>query len=270
MSTAALALRDSRTMLRRVLLHARRYPSLSLSVLIMPVTMLLLFTFAFGGALGAGLTGGSGPGSAAGSGVDYIDYIAPGIMLMAATAGSLSVAVGVCVDMTGGIVNRFRTMSISRTAFLTGHVVGAVLQTMAGVVLVTVVAVLIGFRPDASPLEWLAALGLLTLVALALAWLSAGFGLVARTVESASNMPMPLQFLPFLGSAVVTPETMPAGLRWFAEHQPFTPVIETLRGLLTGDGIGTDGPVALAWCTGLVLVGHLWARRAFHRSAAGR
>ncbi|MCS0635536.1 ABC transporter permease [Streptomyces sp. LP05-1] len=259
MSTLTHAFGDSMTMLRRNLRHALRYPSMTFSVVAMPVMMLLLFTYAFGGALGAGIPG-------AGDGA-YIDYVAPGIILMAATAGAVATAVGVCVDMTEGIVNRFRTMSISRAAFLTGHVVGSAIQTLIAIALVIGVAVAIGFRPDATAVEWLAAIGLLILLTLALTWLSAGIGLVSRTPESASNTPMPLTFLPFLGSAIVPTDSMPTGLRWFAEYQPFTPVIETLRGLLMGTGIGNSGYLALAWCVGLIVVGHFWARAAFDRTA---
>ncbi|MGK5638479.1 ABC transporter permease [Streptomyces sp. URMC 126] len=258
MTSPSHALADSLTMLRRNLKHARRYPSLTTSVVMTPVLMLLLFTYVFGGALGAGIGGPASRG-------EYVGYLAPGIILMAATSGALVAAVGVCVDMTEGIVNRFRTMAISRSAFLTGHVVGCVIQTMLSVVCVVAVALLVGFRPHANPVEWLAAAGLMTLLTFALTWLAAGIGLVARTPESASNIPLPLQFLPFLGSAVVPPESMPTGLRWFAEYQPFTSVTETLRGLLTGTEIGTSGPIALAWCLALTLAGYLWARSTFHR-----
>lgn len=259
MTTLSYAARDARTMLRRNLKHALRYPSMTISVLAMPVLMLLLFTYVFGGALGTGI----GP-TAAGS-TDYIDYVAPGIILMAATSGAVATAVAVCVDMTEGIVNRFRTMVISRASFLTGHVVGSVIQTLLSVTLVVGVALLMGFRPNATPAEWVAAAGVLTLLILALTWLSAGIGLVTKTPETASNIPLPMTFLPFIGSAIVPPESMPAGLRWFAEYQPFTPVIETLRGLLMGTGIGNSGLIALAWCVGLSLVGYLWARSVFNR-----
>ncbi|MFF3542798.1 ABC transporter permease [Streptomyces platensis] len=261
MTTVTYAARDARTMLRRNLKHALRYPSMTVSVVAMPVLMLLLFTYVFGGALGTGI-GGATSGSA-----DYIDYVAPGIILMAATSGALVTAVGVCADMTEGIVNRFRTMAISRASFLTGHVVGSVLQTLVSIAFVIGVALLMGFRPHAGPLGWLAAAGLLTLLTLALTWLSAAIGLVAKNVETASNIPLPMQFLPFLGSAIVPPESMPTGLRWFAEYQPFTPVIETLRGLLMGTGVGGAAIGAVAWCVGLALVGYLWARAAFRRSA---
>ncbi|MEV7356528.1 ABC transporter permease [Kitasatospora sp. NPDC088264] len=253
-ASVSYAVSDSLTMLRRNLKHALRYPSLTFAVVIMPVMMLLLFNYAFGGALGAGIGGGS-----------YIDYVTPGILLMAAASGSLVTAIGVCVDMTEGIVNRFRTMAISRSAFLAGHVVGSVIQTMLGLVLVVGAALAMGFRPNAGLVEWLAAVGLLLFVTVALTWISAGIGLVAKTVESASNLPMPIQFLPFIGSAIVPPDSMPTALRWFAEYQPFTPIIETLRGLLMGTPIGNSAWSALAWCTGLTLIGYFWSRSVFYR-----
>ncbi|MFJ5222811.1 ABC transporter permease [Streptomyces sp. NPDC088400] len=261
MATVSYAARDSRTMLRRNLKKALRYPSLTLTVVIMPVMMLLLFNYVFGSALGAGISG-----LPTGSG-DYIDYVAPGIILMAATSGALTTAISVCVDKTEGIVNRFRTMPISRASFLTGHVVGGVIQTMTSITLVIGVALLMGFRPSATPVEWVAAIGLLTLLTFALTWLSAGIGLVAKNPETASNIPMPLTFMPFIGSAIVPPESMPAGLRWFAENQPFTPVIETLRGLWLGTEIGSSAAIGLAWCAALSLVGYLWARRTFRTGA---
>ncbi|OEU87403.1 ABC transporter permease [Streptomyces abyssalis] len=261
MTTMSYAARDSRTMLRRNLKKALRYPSLTLTVVIMPIMMLLLFNYVFGTALGAGIGG-----LPAGSG-EYIDYVAPGIILMAATSGALTTAISVCVDKTEGIVDRFRTMPISRASFLTGHVVGSVIQTMTSITLVIGVALLVGFRPDATAVEWAAAVGLLALLTLALTWLSAGIGLVAKNPETASNIPMPLTFMPFLGSAIVPPESMPTGLRWFAEHQPFTPVIETLRGLWLGTAIGSSAAVGLAWCAALSLVGYVWARRTFKAGA---
>jgi ABC-2 type transport system permease protein len=257
MATVSYAARDSRTMLRRNLKKALRYPSLTLTVVIMPIMMLLLFNYVFGSALGTGISD-----LPTGSG-DYIDYVAPGIILMAATSGALTTAISVCIDKTEGIVNRFRTMPISRASFLTGHVVAGVIQTMTSVALVIGAALLMGFRPDATVVEWVAAIGLLTLLTLALTWISAGIGLVARNAETASNIPMPLTFMPFIGSAIVPPESMPTGLRWFAEYQPFTPVIETLRGLWLGTGIGSSAAIGLAWCVALSLVGYLWARHTF-------
>jgi ABC-2 type transport system permease protein len=218
MSSLSHAAGDSATMLRRNLLHALRYPGLSLSVIGTPIIMLLLFVYILGGVLGAGLGVGAG-------GAGYIDYVAPGIILMAATSGALSTAVSVSVDMTEGIINRFRTMAISRGSVLTGHVVGSVIQTMVSVVLVIAVALLLGFRPSGGPGEWLAAIGVLALLAFALTWVAVAVGLVAKTPETASNVGLPLTFLPFVGSGFVPTDSMPTGVRWFAEYQPFTPIM---------------------------------------------
>lgn len=255
MSTYVLA--DSLTMLRRNLKHSQRYPTLVISTVATPVLMLLLFAGVFGSALGAGIGGG-----------DYINYLAPGVILMAATSGSISTAISVSVDSTEGIIGRFRTMAIARSSILTGHVVGGVLQTMASIVLVVGVALLMGFRPNADAGEWLLAFGILTLMTFALTWLSAAMGLVAKGPESASNLPMPFTFLPLLGSGFVPTDSMPAGVRQFAEYQPYTPIIETLRGLLMGTGIGNSGWLALGWCVLITLVGFFWARSVFNRPPA--
>jgi len=258
MTMPTYALTDSATMVQRNLLHALRYPSMTLSILAIPVIFLLLFVYVLGGTLGAGMTDPGGDAA-------YIDYLAPGILIMAAAAGAGSTAVAVSVDMTEGIVNRFRTMAIARASVLTGHVVGSVIQTLISVALVVGVALLIGFRPSAGVGGWVAAIGLLTLLTFALTWLSVGIGLVTKGPEAASNVAMPLQLLPFVGSAFVPTDSMPTGVRWFAENQPFTPVIETLRGLLLGTPIGNSGLLAVAWCCVIALVGYLWARRVFNQ-----
>jgi ABC-2 type transport system permease protein len=262
MTTLSYTVADSATMLRRNLKHALRYPSLTLIVAGMPIVFLLLFVYVFGGTLGAGL------GGVSGGRAEYAEYLAPGLLVLAIASAAQGTAISIAMDMTEGIITRFRTMSIARAAVLAGHVVGAVIQTMIGLALVVGVALLVGFRPDAGLAEWLAALGLLALVSLALSWLSVAMGLATKSVEAASNLPMPLLLLPFLSSGFVPTESMPAGLSWFAEHQPFTPIIETLRGLLTGTAIGSSGVVAVAWCVAISVVGWLWARRNYeHRPA---
>jgi len=254
MTTLSYTVSDSATMLRRNLKHAVRYPVLTLMVAGIPVVLLLLFVYVFGGTLGAGL------GGVSGGRAEYADYLTPGILVLAIASAAQGTAISVAMDMTEGIIARFRTMSIARASVLTGHVGGAVVQTMIGLAFVVVVALLVGFRPDANVVEWLAATGLLVLVSFALSWLSVAMGLAAKSVEGASNLPMPLILLPFFGSGFVPTETMPAGLRWFAEYQPFTPIIETLRGLLTGTAIGNSGVLAVAWCAAIALAGYLWAR----------
>jgi ABC-2 type transport system permease protein len=259
MSTFAYALSDSATMLRRNLRRTLRYPvgpSVSIGV---PLVVLLLFVYVFGETMGAGLAGPSG-----GRG-EYLDYITPAIVLLAVASAAQAIAILVAMDMTEGIVNRFRTMAIARVSVLTGHVVGSLIQTMVAIVLVLGVAVLLGYDVTASPVEWLAALGLLALVSFGVIWLSVALGMAAPNVESASNLPMPLLLLPFLGSGFVPTDTMPAGMRWFAENQPFRPIMDTLRGLLTGTPIGDSGVIAIAWSLAFALAGYLWARRLFNR-----
>ncbi|MFG1846315.1 ABC transporter permease [Micromonospora carbonacea] len=260
-------LRDSATMLRRSLRRMLRYPSMTVTLVAMPVVFLLLFVYVFGGTLGAGL-GGAVPGGAAGGRAAYATYVAPAIILMTVTAAVQGTAITIAMDLTEGIVARFRTMHIARVSVLTGHVLGSLIQAAFSVAVVTGVALLVGFRPTAGPGGWLAAAGFLAAVAFALVWLAVALGQVSGSVETASNLPMPLVLLPFLGSGFVPTDSMPAGLRWFAEHQPFTPIIETLRGLLMDEPVGGDAWVALAWCAAIALGGYLWSRRLFNREPA--
>ena len=255
-----LAGTDSMTMLRRQLRHMLRYPSMTVLLVGTPVVILLLFVYVFGGTLGAGL-----PTSVAGSGrAAYLDYVTPGILLLTMAATAQGTAISVAMDMTEGIIARFRTMPIARASVLTGHVLGSVIQAVLAVVVVLAVELALGFRPNASAVEWVAVAGLVVLVAFALTWLCVSLGLVSKSVETASNTPMFLLLLPFLGGFVPA-DSLPAGLRWFAEHQPFTPITETLRGLLSGTPIGTDGIASVAWCAVIALGSYLWARRQLAR-----
>jgi ABC-2 type transport system permease protein len=251
--------RDTLTMLDRQLRHVWRYPELSVILLAVPIIFLVLFVYVFGGTLGAGL-GGAGDRS------DYANYVVPGILVMTIASIAAGTATTIAMDMTQGIVARFRTLSISPGSVLAGHAVGAVLQTLGSLVIVVGVALLVGFRPDAGVLGWLGAVALLTGTSFAVAWLSVALGLVSRTVEAASNYPMPLIILPFLGSGFVPTDSMPAGLAWFAEHQPFTPIMDTLRGLLLGTPVGAGTAwTAAAWCAGLTVLGYAWSRRLYGR-----
>ncbi len=259
MTAYPLVLADSATMLRRNLRRMRRYPSLTVFIAGIPVVLLLLFVYVFGGTLGAGL------GPIAGGRTAYIAYVVPGILLITVAGAAQGTSISVAMDMTEGIIARFRTMDIARVSVLTGHVVGSVIQTMLAIVIVMAVALLIGFRSTTGPVEWVAAVGLLALAALAISWLSVALGMVAGSVETASNLPMFLVLLPFLSSGFVPTESMPAGLSWFAEHQPFTPLIETVRGLLVGTPIGSSGVVAVAWCVAISVLGYIWARRLYDR-----
>ena len=257
-------LRDSLTMLRRNLKHMLRYPSMTLMLVGMPIIFLLLFVSVFGGTLGAGI-GGPAHSGAVGGRAEYASYVAPAIILMTVTATVQGTAISVAMDMTEGVIARFRTMHIARVSVLTGHVLGSVIQAMLSLAIVIGVALLIGFRPAAGLGAWLAAAGFLVVVTFALTWLCVALGQVSKSVETASNLPMPLVLLPFLSSGFVPTDSMPAGLRWFAEHQPFTPIIETLRSLLMGKPIGSNGWIALAWCTVIALGGYLWSKRLFNR-----
>jgi len=254
MMTTALA--DSVIMLRRELKHMLRYPSMTLFMVLMPVAFLLLFVYILGGTIG--------PAGHAGRAA-YATFITPGILVLTAVAATTSTAVSIANDMTGGIIARFRTMPIARVSMLAGHVGGAVIQTVLAMVTVTAIALFTGFRSTATAANWLAAAAILVLFAFALTWLSVALGLAAKTVESASNAPTPLIILAFLGSGFVLTSSMPTAIRWFAEYQPFSPVINTVRGLLTGGPIGHNAVIAVAWCLVITLGSYLWARKLFSR-----
>ncbi|WP_305087188.1 ABC transporter permease [Rhodococcus tibetensis] len=249
-------------MLRRNLRHLVRYPSMTVMLVGMPIILLLLFVYVFGGTLGTGL-GAPGGGRAA-----YVDYVTPGIILMTIASTAQGTAISVAMDMTEGIIARFRTMAIARASVLTGHVLGSLIQAALSLGVVIGVAVLIGFRPTAGLVEWTAAVGVLAMITFALVWLSVALGLVSKSVETASNLPMVLVLLPFLGSGFVPTDSMPVGLRWFAEYQPFSPVIETLRGLLLGGPIGNNAVLAIGWSVAIAALSYLWARRLYVRRTA--
>ncbi|GAA2333189.1 ABC transporter permease [Streptomyces kunmingensis] len=260
MSALSLAVRDSNTMLRRNLLHALRYPSGTLNLLLAPIMLLLLFVYIFGDVMSTGI-GGRGADRS-----DYIAYIVPGILLMTIGSTVIGAAVHISMDMSEGLIARFRTMDIHRGSMVIGHVVGSVLQCLASVVLVGAVALAIGFRAtDATPLEWLAAFGLLVLFSLAFTWIAVGIGMASPNAEAAANSAQPLILLPLISSAFIPAGTMPGWFRPIAEYQPFTPAIETLRGLLLGTEIGNNGWIALAWCLGLTALGYRWSMAQFNR-----
>jgi ABC-2 type transport system permease protein len=259
MSNLSFTLRDSATMLRRDVRHSLRRLSMTLSGLLTPIVMLVLFNYVFGGTLGAGL-GGVVHGGA------YINYVAPAIVIMTVGSGCATTAVNLVMDMSEGIINRFRTMAISRASVLTGQVIGSLIRTLISIVLVIGVALLAGFRPTTGPLAWLAALGLVALFTFALTWMGVVFGMIGKTPAGANSLSLIFQLiLPFTSSAFVRPDSMAVGIRWFAEYQPFTPVIDTLRGLLLGTPIGNSAVLAVAWCVGLTLIGYLWARAVYNR-----
>lgn len=261
MTAPTLALTDSATMLRRSLKRIVRYPSMTVLLIALPIVFLLLFVYVFGGTLGAGL------GEPGGGRAEYVNFVTPGIILLAVTSGAQGTAISVAIDLTSGIIARFRTMAIARTAVLTGQVLSSMIQTLFCVAVVIAVAIGIGFRPSAGALAWLAAIGVLAMITFALTWLSVALGLVSDSVETASNTPMVLTFLPFVGSGFVPTDSMPTGLRWFADYQPFTPMMDTLRGLLLSEPIGNSAMLSVGWCIVIALLSYLWAKRLFNRRA---
>lgn len=251
-SRPAAPLSDTLIMVTRSLRLASRNLEVLLTALILPVMLMVLFVYLFGGAINTGTA--------------YVTYVVPGVLLLCAGYGASLTAVSVSQDMTGGIIDRFRSLDVSGAALLAGHVVASVLRNLISTVLVLGVAFLIGFRPSASPLEWLAAGGILVAYIFALSWLSAVVGLVSKSPEAASGFSFFFLFLPYPSSTFVPINTMPSWIQGFAQHQPVTPVTETLRGLLSGTPVGSHPWIALAWCGGIlvvsvVLAGFLFPRR---------
>jgi ABC-2 type transport system permease protein len=261
MNALTSAAQDSATMFGREFKHTLRFPLLLVSPVLVSVVMLLLFLYVLGGPIGQGL------GDAA-HGAAYVDFLVPGILLLTVAAGCGPTAINVHTDRAGGFVDRIRAMAVTRGALLAGHVGGSVLRALIATTVVTVVALLVGFRPNASIADWFVVVGIVAAFAFALAWLSAALGLVAKSVAGANGSTLPLQFLlPFLSSTFVPADSMPAGLRWFAAYQPFTPVVESLRALLTGGPVGSTAYVALAWSAAIALVGYVWTQAAFGRAS---
>ncbi|MGY4643683.1 ABC transporter permease [Cellulomonas sp. URHB0016] len=254
---------DVATMFRRNLLRAVRYPGLTMFMVGGPLVMLVLFVYVFGGALGVGVAPGVAPG--ADGRAAYLEFVTPTLLVLTIVGAGQSVAISAAMDAAGGIMARFKTMAISPGSVLSGQVLGTLVQGLLALVLVMGAAFAMGYRPAADALDWLALLGIVVLLALALAWLCVAMGLNAKSVETASNAPMILLLLPFLGSGFVPVETMPTPVQWFAEHQPFTPIIDTVRGLLSGSVAGSTASLAVAWCVVLGVVGYAWARSLFRR-----
>ncbi|KOX15831.1 multidrug ABC transporter permease [Saccharothrix sp. NRRL B-16348] len=245
------AITDSMTMIGRSIRLGRRNVDTLIMSIVLPLLMMALFVYVFGGAIDTG--------------TQYINYVVPGIILLCTGYGAASTAMSVADDMNSGMIDRLRSMPIRSFAVLTGHVTASVARNALSTTIVVGAAVAMGFRPSASPLEWVAAAGLLLLYVLALSWLAAGLGSVAKSVESASALSFFMLFLPYLSSAFVPTDTMPSFLRGVSEHQPITPVIETVRGLLTGTPIGDKGWIALAWSVGLLVASFIVATALYRR-----
>jgi ABC-2 type transport system permease protein len=252
---ATRALQDSATMLDRNIRHTLRSPDTMIMTVVLPVMILLMFVFVFGGAMDVG------PGA-------YIDYVVPGIILLCASFGASTTALALSTDVAEGIIDRFRTMAIARSAVLTGHVTESVLRNLITSAIVIAVAVVLGFRPTTDPLRWLGVFGVLAMFVFALSWLAAALGLLAPNPEAANGFTFVFMFLPYVSSAFVPTSSMPTWLHWYAENQPVTPVIETLRGLLMGTPIGNSWILAVLWCAGIGLVGYVAAGALFRRQTS--
>ena len=259
--TITPAVADSLTMFRRDLRHAQRYPSVTLSGFVTPVIFLLLFVGVFGHALRAGLTGTL-------HGTGYVDYVLPGILVMAAGGVAEATALDVNSDMGEGIIARFRSMPIWRPSVLVGKVAGALTRSLLTGAAVVGVGIGLGAAPHSDPARWLEAIGLFALVSVALTWLTVSFGLFAKTPAGANSLALIPLFLPMLSSTFVPTGTMPAGVKVLAEDQPFTPIIDTLRGLLTGTSTGGHALAAVVWCVVIGLAGSVWAVSLYNRGPA--
>jgi ABC-2 type transport system permease protein len=243
--------RDTAVLLKRSLRHILRSPDTIITTAITPIAMLLLFVYVFGGAIEVG-------------GGNYVNYLLPGILLItiAYTAFRLF------TDVSGGIFERFQSMPIARSAVLWAHVLTSVVANLISLLLVVLVAVVMGFRSGASVFAWLAVLGLLVLFTLALTWLAVIPGLTANSVDGVSGFSYPLIFLPFISSAFVPTSGMPGPVAWFAEHQPVTPIVDTIRNLFAEQSVGNDGWIAVAWCVALLVVAHVLAMSTYRRKLA--
>ncbi|AFC28429.1 ABC transporter permease [Paenibacillus mucilaginosus 3016] len=246
---------DLSVMLGRSMRHIFRSMDTIFTVCITPIAMMLLFVYVFGGAIQTGTD-------------NYVNYLLPGILLMAIASGVAYVAYRLFLDKQRGIIERFHSMPIARSTVLWGHVLTSVVSNVISVVVIILVALIMGFRSSAGVLSWLAVAGILVLFTLALTWVAVIAGLSAKTVEGASAFSYPLIFLPFISSAFVPTETMPLVVRAFAENQPVTSIVETIRALLSNSPVGNDIWVALAWCLGIIIIAYLFAVRAYKRNAA--
>jgi ABC-2 type transport system permease protein len=241
---------DTVVLLKRSLRHILRSPDTIITTAVTPIAMLLLFVYVFGGAIKVG--GGS-----------YVNYLLPGILLITVASGIAYTAFRLFMDVSGGMFERFQSMPISRSALLWSHVLTSVVANLTSLALVVLVAVVMGFRSGAGVLAWLAVLGIIVLFTLALTWLAVIPGLTAKSVDGVGGFSYPLIFLPFVSSAFVPTSGMPGPVRWFAEHQPVTPIVNTIRALYAEQSVGNEVWVALAWCGGLLLVAYALAMRTF-------
>lgn len=249
------ALHDTVVLLKRSLRHILRSPDTIITTAVTPIAMLLLFVYVFGGAIDVGTD-------------SYVNYLLPGILLVTVASGIAYTAFRLFTDVSGGIFERFQSMPITRSAVLWSHVLTSVVANLTSLVLVVLVALVMGFRSSADVLAWLAVAGILVLFTLALTWLAVIPGLTATSVDGVSGFSYPLIFLPFISSAFVPTAGMPGPVRWFAEHQPVTSIVDTLRTLYAAEPVGREGWVAVAWCVGLLVVAYALAMRTYRGKVA--
>lgn len=233
----------------RLMKHIFRSPDTIITVALMPIAMMLMFVFVFGGAVKSSI----------GTDINYVNFQLPGILVMVIASGIAYTTMRILMDRLGGISERFNSMPISRSSVLWAHVLTSVVSNLLALLLVFIVAFLIGFRPEAGILEWMGVIGILIILTLALTWISVIPGLKAKSYETAGAYAYPLMFLPFLSSAFVPTETMPKVLRIFAENQPITSIVETLRSLLNSQPVGNNIWIALIWCGGIIIVAYFFA-----------
>lgn len=253
MSTATF-ISDTTVLTGRSLRHITRSLDTIITTALMPIAFMLLFVFVFGGAIDTGSFSGS-----------YVDYLLPGIMLITVATSISYTSYRLFMDLQGGIVERFQSMPIARSSVLWAHVLTSLVSTMISVVLVVLVSLLVGFRSGASVLAWLGVTGILLLFSLALTWIAVIAGLSAKTVDGAGAFAYPIIFLPFISSAFVPTASMPGPVRWFAENQPVTSIVDSIRALLAGQPVGSDLWVALAWCVGILVIAYALAMVAYRR-----
>jgi len=243
---------DMSIMLGRSMRHIFRSMDTIITVTITPIAMMLLFVYVLGGAIQTGTD-------------NYVNYLLPGILLMAIASGIAYTSYRLFMDMQRGIFERFHSMPIARSAPLWGHVLTSLVSNGISVVVIILVALLMGFRSSAGIMVWLAVAGILALFTLALTWIAVIAGLSATSVDGAGAFAYPLIFLPFISSAFVPTETMPGPVRAFAEHQPVTSIVDAIRSLLAGQPVGNDIWIALAWCIGIMLVAYVFAMRVYKK-----
>jgi ABC-2 type transport system permease protein len=247
-------LRDTAILFGRSMRHIQRSPDTIITVAVMPIMIMLLFVYVYGGAIKTS------------TGTDnYVNYMLPGILLISIASGVAYTAYRIFLDTQKGIIARLHSMPISRSAVLWGHVLTSLVSNAISMVVIILVALVMGFRSSANLSAWLAAAGILVLFTLALTWLAVIPGLTAKTIEGASAFSYPLIFLPLISSAFVPTATMPIPVRVFAEHQPVTAIVNSLRSLLGGQPVGNDIWTALVWCTGATILAYFFAVRAYKR-----